>query len=130
MSGMTDYEDGMLTGSMPAAGNPASRTVRAAALEVAIATAVESAFAAAGCEVGAMTGAVPCDDAARPAGAPVLTSLVGSVQRVRRLGGGLVVDYAPAAARALDEAVVSERSCCPQIGWRLDPAGELITAPA
>ena len=67
-----------------------------------------------------------CDFGARPAEAPGLPDVLGSVRAVHREGETLVVAFDPADGERVHQVVEAERVCCAEISWDLTPgrAGE------
>ena len=80
-------------------------------------------------DLGATTGAVPCDPGARPPDAPQLTDLTDAVRAVRCADGALVVDYDPVVDARLADAVTAEERCCPGVDWSLERTDAPGTEP-
>lgn len=58
-----------------------------------------------------------CAYAERPKGAPSFFDLQGAVRRIIRQPDGLVVEYEPSCAAAVEELAAAERRCCSTIGF-------------
>jgi DNA-binding transcriptional MerR regulator len=64
--------------------------------------------------------ALVCELGKRPAGAPTIEDILGSVTRIDRDADTLTVAFEPAASETVRAVVDAERQCCSTIGWRLD----------
>jgi MerR family copper efflux transcriptional regulator len=65
--------------------------------------------------------ALVCEVGERPADAPTIAEIVGSVMAVHREADSLVVEFDPTARKKVQAVLAAERQCCSTIGWQLEP---------
>jgi DNA-binding transcriptional MerR regulator len=61
-----------------------------------------------------------CEIGKRPAGAPTIEDILGSVTEICREGDTLIITFEPAAEETVRAVVEAERACCSTIGWNLE----------
>jgi hypothetical protein len=66
--------------------------------------------------------ALVCEPGKRPAGAPPIDQILGSVTGQHRDADGLTVTFEPTAAKTVQGVVEAERRCCSTLGWDLETA--------
>lgn len=64
--------------------------------------------------------ALVCELGKRPAGAPTIQGIVGSLMSLHREGDSLIVEFDPAASAKVQAVVEAERQCCSTISWQLE----------